>query len=846
MPPLTKQFVPVLPRGVDQRADPSELAPGKLVEAKNVVQPTPGILEKRDGFTPMNRDIGGSDLSDGRDLVSTGDTLALRTNEGIYLRSATQNLWQRQGNSRHAAADAVRFVAPYGYKPSQAVSSDGKYRYSFYGDAGVNTIAQTSELVIGNAGSVFGATSNWYHSVEDMNGIQVVPPTALGIANGWQAIPVVTEDKIWLFVGAEAPGGRYIQVVTFDTTTPGVFTVTDYYDAGTAGSRAIHGFDVRKSPTGAVCVAVAGVDLEVTGGGTFDVALSFLDTATGLPSSVPGVVSATVGTITDQCMVQWLEDENDPNPIAYYLLVSGPGLAKPEVRELALDDLATDSSTTLDGYSSCPQLITGLHMRTDTLGDYFTFASTPGTAPESDFVEGRAHKADNTSVSTFVLKYGLTLASRLFPMGPANDFYLIVVHDDNLAHVQGGYFLIRAAGGGFMDGQIHGRTLFGAGGDAGQRGTFTAGSDNFAWLFPVSVTSDVATAAVNSWDATEYNTARITFELDAPLGPMVVASEGQEVAIPAAWPLQLAGQNLAEYIPQWPTIAPNLSEVSDSIGGGIAPGVYSGLFLFAFRDSAGNISRSAPSPATEITVTGPDTVIQWEVEPLRQVNSGGQFLIELYLTDTDRTVPYLQATIPNDPTQASITYVLQNNVVLTNETLYSHLGAELENDPVGPFRVAGAWRNRLIVSDTDVPGDVWVSKEKEVGKGFVFSADLTFNIADGAERIRAMGAVDNDYFAIFKEDGIWVISGPGPDRLAHGMYEPIRLPGTMGCTDPRSCETTPLGLTFRAVDGRRWLLTRSLQLVDINAGVENFKGRTSGGAVFDPKTQQLREVLRAA
>ncbi|HET7380741.1 MAG TPA: kelch repeat-containing protein [Gaiellales bacterium] len=860
--PLAKQFVPVVPSGVDQRTEPALLPPGKLVEAINVRQPTPGLLQKRNGYglIDINNDQGGV-IASGRSIASTGTALVERTKDAVWIRSDGMAKWVKKATAQTVAVKPTPQAILYGYKPSEIVSADGKFRYAFAGDVGQNTIAEVSWLQVGNGGVIYNRPSWWYYRITDVaTGAEIVGATKIPTVVGWQAKPVVAGGFVWLFVGADLAGGanrRYLYAIKFDPANPETApVVTTYYDAGAPAGPEIDGWDVRTTPSGTVVVAVVGAQCAKTGGGTADGVVSFLNTATGLPQVSPGNVGVTIGALSGaEAAASWLEDEADPSPAAYYLAIASSNLAVPKILTLATNNLATTATTSLAGYGA-KSIISGY--RETSSSKFVTISSNPGTTPESDTLTLVRHDVGGATTGFTLLQQGLVLASKPFRLTGGTSWYVLAQHDDNLAHLQGAYYLIDLA-----SGKILGRTLYGQGGDAGQRATLTAGANNYGWLTPVVVDSTTATAAVASWTGEQYVTREISFIIDdtgsgtwGGLGPMVRGADGQLIAVPGAWPLQVTGTAVAEFLPMYPRVAPAVASVANPLGGaGLPTGTYTCYYVYVLRDATGNTHRSRPSPAGTVVIGGAGQCIQWTINTLRVTNSAtGDYGIELYVTTAGNTTPFLQYAIPNDPTVTAVQFTMVQTTIITDVTLYTYGGAELANDPAPPFAVAAVWKDRLFLADTDDAGVVWVSKEKQEGVGYSFSADLTLKLSEGSPRVRAMGAVDLNYFALLKEDGIWILSGDGPDPLGHGMYQPFKLPGDIGCTNPSSTCTTPAGLVFQgtskaasgANDGGIYLLTRSLQLVYLGAGVEKYRGQTISAAVFIPEENQVRLFIAGA
>ena len=893
LPPIV-----ILPAGVDQRREATQLPLGKLRALVNMHQPTPGLYEKRNGWKPMDTisdDATGVVEGAGRGIISSDRMSMMRTTAAIYTRSNARTKWQRKANSRCAYAPAAQEVMLYGYKPCMV--KNGNYLFYFCGDVGQNTAAQGRRLQCGDGNVISNVATQWYYRIVDaITGAEVKGTTAIAGVKGWQAKAVVSGGFTWLFVGAylDSGSGNYSIKVAKISPDPSVaVTVTTYYDAG-AGP-VIDGFDVMQTYTGGVVVWVyggqAGSPLPGTAGAAdpASVVVSLLNTATGLPLASPGTVRSHLGAYPDpftadlnELAVQALKNENGSGGGSFYVARVGAGLAA-GIDTFNSTTLAASASVSLAGYTADPSPVIICGYRDQTTGHFVTFTAlisnigTPSqdqrTTPEGiTGLDRKTHNAAGTLQTASTLKLRAFPVTEPFQIG--STWYLIAGHDDNLSRLQQAYYLLEAS-----TGKIVGRTLYGAGGDVGQRATYTAGKVGFGYIGQVTISNaNQVSAALNAWNGQQYVSKEVIFVLDddawgrfGRIGPMCRASEGQEIAIPDAWPLHLSGEQLAEYVPMYPRNAPTLTAVVSG-GLGMPAGVYAGYYLWAFRDSAGNVHRSRPSPVATVQLAVNEWV-GWTVENMVLTNSAtGEWFIELYMTEVavveppggapevaiavgkaKNKDPFLQFSLPNVvPTvyAANLTQQFTSREVATikGETLYSHNNAQLLNDSPPPFAWAATWRNRMIVGDTDRLGIVWVSKEKENGFGYSFSGGLIIDIQEGSGRIYAGGAIDINHFAVFKRDGIWILSGVGPDKNGANMFEVVRLPFPGGCVNPNSVATTPRGLVFQATkgsggtgvtDGGMHLITRSLEVVYIGAGIEDYRGRNVSAAVFIPEKQQL-------
>jgi hypothetical protein len=879
MPPLVKRFVTIVPNGVDQETEPTLLAPGKLVEALDVHQPTPGLLEKRNGVTAMSRaeapPLDELEIQEGKRVASTGDALMVVGRptmastdaivpHGLFARSEVLGGWLYKGPTPDVKSVPPPFAQAAGYRPSMVETEDG-LRYYFAGDTGNDAVAPITEPLVGNGNTaqVGAAASWWRYRIVDSDGVEVVASTRITDAIGWMAKPVVAGGFVWLFVGAYGTPRRYIDVFRFNPVDPAAgYVRTIYYDGGLDGSMAVHGFDVRLV-NGAATVVVVGTALAQQGGGTASAVCSRLDVATGQPAVAFGSVGLThASAVASQACVTWMQAEGEAaSPTSIYVVVTV--LGNPRVITITAATLASSAGVDLGTYEATATLVAGYVQATT--GHFVTFCSGPSTSPEEDRIQRFAHEVSGTFYSSLAIAYGVTLSSFPFRRALAEQpttggWFVYANQDDNhdlvdpaaeaLLHAQAAYLLIDE------DGTIMARTLSGRGGDVGQRAAWRVGAANMGWLAPVVVGEDSVSCCLNSWSGSGFVSRAVQFDFDAVDGPMSAAARGQEITIPGGWPHRISAGQLSEHVPQYPRLAPTLGTTASG-GAGLATGWYAVCYTYIHRDAAGNVLESRASPLAAVEITAANECIEMTLQRLHVTNMpSGWFDVAVYVTERQSTeadalakTPYLQATVPNDPYSLAVfLFVLDQTAIATDETLYTHAGAELENDPPPPFTWAAPWGDRNILGGTDQEGVLWISKKKQDGRGYAYSVTLALLSEEGSGDFRAGAAIDEQFFAAFKEDGIWILSGPGPDSAGgRDQYQPQRLPGTVGCSNPRAVCTTPIGVFFQAHhDLGMYLLTREMRVIYMGKGIDRQRGRTVTAIVYDPQDDQVRVFLEAA
>ncbi len=216
-----------------------------------------------------------------------------------------------------------------------------------------------------------------------------------------------------------------------------------------------------------------------------------------------------------------------------------------------------------------------------------------------------------------------------------------------------------------------------------------------------------------------------------------------------------------------------------------------------------------------------------------------------YYQTTSLTIPTL-----NDKTTDSVAFVdthsdaqiLGNNIIYTN-------GGVIENISAPATDVTTLFKSRLILVDAEDRNLLWYSKQVieatpvEMSDLFTIYVAPTIGAQGNSGPISALGAMD-DKLIIFKADAIYYIAGDGPDNTgANSTFtEPQFITGTVGCSNQHSIVMTPDGLMFQSDKGI-WLLDRSLQTHYIGAPVEGSNTATVEGALTIPGTNQVRFTL---
>ena len=290
----------------------------------------------------------------------------------------------------------------------------------------------------------------------------------------------------------------------------------------------------------------------------------------------------------------------------------------------------------------------------------------------------------------------------------------------------------------------------------------------------------------------------------------------------------------------------------------ITDGDTSAAVVFRLVDSDGSVWRSSPYVLANCLywTLKPGTTNEYHnilrVSTLRHLMAGATAQIEIYIGQVDLQ---LFDVYPNDPTvdyidvqvdllydgtlpDASLGTGLQGSVAArpVGEDLYTTGGA-LPNMPPPLAQAIYVWRQRAFAA---YQSTIYPSQEFSVGLGIQWNQDLRSEWSDGSGDITGICHIDWNYLAVFKKDAIAIISGPGPDGLAHGNYILQTLSTKAGCTNVKSLVNGADGCYYQdAATGRPMLLSADLQIKECAPGAFDYAGRNVSCALHVEAARQV-------
>jgi len=832
---LQKQVLQVSFDGADQRTGEKHLQAGRLTLAQNVYQDKIKEYRKRNGYSNLVRTADYDESGATASNITTGTGLASGPSSGLVLRAdktayafdATANEWQTRGSADRVFPTITRAMPNAGITPQIAI------------DASNNAV-------------IFGEYPNGdvYFSVVDLNtGLLTIQASKLNLSFvGTRRFlkTISVGGNIWLISYDPGLAGGTLASWKIEPTKYRDYasgTVPTKTAISTLGAATVEGIDVASSTSGVLIMAY----------GSNPVHVLFMDTSTGGLLAVPGLVSVTgVGGSGNAKFGFWARNDTTTNCFGVVMRESGGNVAwqafklNPSTLATVSNEQSWDTGTTAV-FPEEFSLSGGGYV--DGAGK-LTFIASKHDNKAEDGVLGLVSTSFAGATVTDNFLRASWMASEIFKVG--TDLYYMTAHDDNpnatptdtSAKLQQAYYMRRLT---FWDGTEKGTdivssVLYGRGGPLGYNPSllrFKNGGPAFVYVSGTK--ARMVVSELNNQVA--YTATLVDWETnDTTIGPPVGCAES--TIFPGGWPQHIIGGRMSEISPP---MFPRTVTMVDAGAGSMPAGNYSAQAIYVVRDQDGRAYRSSPSTLETIT-QGASRAITISVPSLR-IQTPNPFPgipasrtavrvdVEFYLTEVDKTTLRLVDIQKNDETaDTTSSAVISTEPDPESEILYT-TGGLISNSPLPPFRWASCWRDRVIVGGTPVKGQVWASHPITNEGGAEFNE---FNIFLVPGRDYAGAPVDNNYFAVFTADAVHVISGDGPDRQGRNVYKPLKLSGTVGCTNPNSIATSPQGLYYQGTDGNIYLLTPSLEQMEISDGVFDFVSETVTAAITETKAQQVR------
>lgn len=271
----------------------------------------------------------------------------------------------------------------------------------------------------------------------------------------------------------------------------------------------------------------------------------------------------------------------------------------------------------------------------------------------------------------------------------------------------------------------------------------------------------------------------------------------------------------------WPTVKE--ATKSDSSGELTATGVYY-LRIYAVRYNKRGERFTSPAVSHgPVELTGTEDTIVASIRSLPSTNHD-DVEFECYRTEAGGTTFYLEGTVANDLTTATVSFTFgMSDADLIDEPADSHaagVGALSELEEIGPLgcSMLAVSGDRLWGAGGQVtPGTVQFSKLKEEGEGAGFDDLAGFQIVDTEGRTITSVHTLNDITVVHEKDQLYIISGTGPDNYGRGAFTIPQIVLSDGAVNNYGA-LTQVGRVYWGKDGPR-LLTTSFAVVNISLPV---------------------------
>lgn len=844
-----KQLVAFDWTGAQQAKQDRKLHPGELVELINVrrTEEGPGPIRKRLGLDKTT-------VSTFKFDTFTGPpTEYLCSEDTVFVRDTTEKIWLVDPDVPSEAtfrATLPRAFPTYTEVGSQA--GNGK------GCKPVTVLHGTEIWIVYIAGASSGSASSATIGLHVMDATTKIVKFHLTTnATNIATIAAASDgSNVWVFTAPAT--GNTITARKYHSTT-GLVSSATYATPSFGASPIITGLYARKhaSLSQIVLTAIA-YDSAPSPRVNYNYH-SYLDAATGQVDASPAAVlesqNGNTASTDVQCMCG-LEVANSTgsNGFFYYSFWREKPAATDVIEAIRVKvnatTLATDSKTVLKEYSTGNVAAAigttaghfdgtnEVYVSSFVMGDIGAVQTTP--LEQNSYTE--RHTYNGTSTTSTLIQKASYVAGGWWQIGTS--WFVLLGFDDGFTRgAQRSYYIMRSDG--FTPSSaLYGSAsfMFHAGGFAGTysltvRHRYQANSSHVAYVVAVD-SNNVALAVMGAGPSFEDTIPTLinvnhaeTFHSTAP----GILTGGVPVYFSRkAIPFDLS-----------PMQAP-FDDVTILTNGGTAYSVNRVSYRYCYIGDDGKRYRSDSSTPQTLTFnTTPAPIFTLLVPSLRWQYCFGfasvpeNAYIELYGSVNGGTDMFLQGTYKNsiftDTTQITV-FPIQWTA--TGELLDTTGGA-LGPSPLPPCRLAVVHKNRTWLAGTDTD-EIWPSLEHRQGRGPEFNEALILEWQRGTGTVQAIAPVDDDTLALFRQDAIGLVTGPGPDGLGNGAFDVRTLPGKDGCSNPKACIQGPLGVYFqRHADGRMCLLTVG-GIQEIHQGMEDYTGYTFTGAVDVKAKRELR------
>lgn len=818
--PVQKQALNInFAQGLETKADPWQVEPGKMLEMVNTVFNKTGMLTKRNGFEGL------ASLPKPANYVTTYRDNLVAIKDDLMVLASTNDTWYDRGDCDRTQLDTISLTRTAN---SQLIT-----------DTAVGS---------GLACTVWkDSSSECYYQISDLaSGVTLQPPVSLGpvnhprvFANGsFFVISYVTNTPPWSLVVIGVPYSSPTSAEPPLVLSTQVSSATGAYDAAVLN--------------GALYFAFNGSDV---GGAIRAIALS--------QSLTPLVVAPYAGETAINISVTVDGTSSPPKAwLTYQTTVGGP------VRTMALILVANAlfsvalaptqilvSGTTIEQISTIAM--------NDVLYAYYQARDTYPNGNRTDAVKKQTCTLAGVPGANTVVQLGVGLASKIFFYNGL--CYFLSTYGGSQAtntFYQPSYFLIKddLTSTANNSGKVISGLAYANG--AGYCSSFVLPSSTI--IGSTVYISYLRKTLIYPVNKNQNAIGPSNLNVYAQQGTdLAVFSLGQRQinAVEASGTLLLTGGLLWLFDGDKPVehgfnVYPEDIQATATTGGSMTNQPYFYQVTYEWTDNSGQIHRSSPSVPFSITLSGGNTAVQLRIPTLRLTYKVGTnpVRIVIYRWSQAQQIYYqvtnVNAPLLNDVTVNYITYTdtAADASILGNQIIYT-TGGVLENTPSPAAQAMTLFKSRLFLIDSEDRNLLWYSKPI-LSSTPVEMTDLqtifvapTISSQGSTGDMKALVPMD-DKLIIFKANSIYYLTGNGPDATGNNndYGDPAFITSTAGCSRPNSIINTPNGVMFQSDKGI-WLLGRDFSTNYIGAPVEAYNNSEVTSAVLVPGTNQVRFTL---
>lgn len=795
-------------QGLDLKIDPKQVQAGKFLLLQNSIFEKGGLLQKRNGYQPLTSL---PDTSYQYTTTFNGNLTAIGSRLAAY--NSGGNAWVDKGSLQNVDLNTLPLIRN-------------------------NTNQTQTDAAISPNGLVctvytdVGSTTTYKYAIADsVTGQNIVAPTIIDANQTGSPRVFVLGSYFIIMYSSVIAAVNHLQYIAINYTVPTLVTSpADISTSYSPNSRV--DFDAAIA-NNTLYIAFNGSD----GGGAVRVtSLSFSLTLGGV-SIFAGRRAETVSVSADlsgATPVIWVAFK-DPVANAVYTLAVNQ-IVNTILAPVVVEAIAGAHNVSV----SVLNLVATIIYEID--NNYSYDASIP-----SHFLKKNTVTQAGVVGTPSVLVRSVGLASKSFIVDSV--IYFLSVYKSDF---QPSYFLMDQSG------KVIARLAYSNGSGYLNIGLPSVSvSDTTAYLsylikdliLPVNKTQGVANSA-GVYAQTGINLA----SFDISTGSIVSSEIGNNLNLSGGFLWGYDGYTPVESnFFLWPD---NVEVTTSAAGGNLSDQQYFYQATYEWSDNQGNIFRSAPSIPISITTAGSGTSSNTINIPTLRLTykTANPVKIVLYRWSTAQQTYYqvtsVTSPLMNSTTTDSVSFVdtLSDAAILGNSIIYT-TGGVIEN--IGPPATAltTLFKSRLFLVDAEDRNLLWFSKQViestpvEMSDLFTIYVAPTTSAQGSTGVITAMASLD-DKLILFKTDGIYYITGTGPDNTGsnNDFSEPVFITATVGCSNQNSIVFMPQGLMFQSDKGI-WLLDRGLSTTYIGAPVEDFNQFRVQSAVNIPGTNQVRFTL---